>query len=757
MMDIHNKNWTPKVLTAWAEVSEIARSKRHNITNTYHLFLSLWNNSNSSFLSFLEGCGVSLKPKTINELVDKFAKKRPDLFLDKNSELIIEKSIQNCIKSASDLGERNSNVYLGVEHFMWAILESDDNFCELLLENGIDTEHLKSCLESFVRGELEEEDEEFEEFDTDDEDNFEQQINQENKQLEKSQLGRFCILLNDIVNHPQFGVISGRDKEIHSLEEILCCKIKSNCILVGEAGTGKTSVVEGLAQVISSPTYDGPLKNKKIYSLDLGLLIAGSKYRGQFESRFSKLLEELKTDKDSIVFIDEIHSIIGAGGKEGSPDLANLIKPALARGDIKCIGATTSTEYKQYFEKDSALSRRFHHVYIDEPSIEQMKSIARKAIKGYEKYHELKFPVKTIDLSIDLCETYLPHKRFIDKAFDVIDRSFAKAKMKGNARVEIEDVLSVVSGLCGVDTETLTQNLNKEFSHIADNFKKNIYGQDVALDQIYDLLASAKAGLNPDDKPLASFLFVGPTSVGKTYTAKKISEEFYGNNKSFLHLNMSEYQESTSISRLIGASAGYVGYEDGGLLTEFVRKNPNSLILFDEIEKCNPSILNLLLQILDEAKIKDNLNREIDLSKTIVVMTSNIGSSEFSQPHIGFAPQSQNMEDSYSSSLRKKLSPEILARIQEVIVFQPLQKESIEKIFNQYAEDLINRANKKGIKITSKITIDQIEKNYGSLHAREVHQLFRKKIQTPVAHYIAKNNKVKKISIKVVDNRVVLD
>jgi len=756
MMDIDNQNWTPKVRTSWAEVGEIAISKGHRITNTYHLFISLWNNSNSSFVSFLENSGISLKSKTVNELVDKFSQKRPDLFFDKNSEKLIETSIQKCVRSAMSFGEKHGNVFLGVEHFIWAILESDDKFCELLFENGIDTEHLKACIDSFVYGEGEE-DPDFDEADFEDGGYIdEREVREEEKSLSTSQLQRFCVLLNDVVNQPNFGIISGRDKEIDSLQEILCCKTKSNCVLIGEAGTGKTSVVEGLAQVISAPNYSGPLKNKKIYSLDLGLLIAGSKYRGQFEMRFGKLLAELKSNGDSIIFIDEIHSIIGAGGREGSPDLANLIKPALARGEIKCIGATTSTEYKKYFEKDAALSRRFHHIYIGEPSLPQMKQIAKKAIKSYEKYHGIKFSVRNINLAVDLCETYLPHKRFIDKAFDVIDRSFAKSKMRDSRSVEQEDILGVISELCGVDIGTLRQNLNKEFPNILENFQKTIYGQDKALKSIYDSLACAKAGLNVEDKPLASFLFVGPTSVGKTHAAKKISEEFFGNQKSFLQLNMSEYQEPSSISRLIGASAGYIGYEDGGVLTEFVRKNPNTLILFDEIDKCNPLVLNLLLQILDEAKIKDNLNREIDFSKSIVVMTSNMGSAEAAQSGIGFVTYDQDTKDSYSHSLKKGLSPEILSRIGEVVVFEPLKEDSISRLFEEYSNNLVRRAHKNGIKITSKVKIHQIEQNYSRLHAREVNQLFRQKIQTPIAHFIAQNRSVKKISVKVVDNKVVL-
>lgn len=754
MMDIDSKNWTPKVITAWSEVGDIARSKGHSITNIYHLFHSLWNNSNSSFTTFLENSGFSLSPKRVGEIVDKFAKKRPELFFDKNNLKFIDRSIKNCIKQASAFGAKHGNVYLGIEHFIWSIMRVDEAFCETLLENGIDTEHLKLCIDSFVNGEREESNED--DFDFEGIDGDENDLN-ESQSLEKSQLSRFCVLLNEVACKANFGVISGRDVEIQRLEEILCCKTKSNCILIGEAGTGKTSVVEGLAQTISSKQYSGPLKNKKIYSLDVGLLIAGSKYRGQFEQRFTQVLEELKADPDAIVFIDEIHTIVGAGGREGSPDLANLLKPALARGEIKCIGATTSTEFKKYFEKDAALSRRFHHVIVEEPDGSQMKKIARKAIRSYEKYHEIKFPVKTIDSCIEFCETYLPHKRFIDKAFDVIDRSFAKAKMRGSHIVELSDVVPVVSELSGVNEELLHRNLTRQFADISDSFKECIFGQNEALDKIYDSLACAKAGLSPKDKPLCSFLFVGPTSVGKTFAAKRISEEFYGNNKSFLQLNMSEYQEPSSISRLIGASAGYVGYEDGGLLTEFVRKNPNSLILFDEVEKCNPTILNLLLQILDEAQIKDNLNREINFSRCIVVMTSNMGASEASRNAIGFSAAESSKSNVYGEAVVKTLSPELVSRIDEIITFDKLNSHSIARIFDQQVADLTESIQKKGIKINLKISLNDLEKTVSHLHAREIKSIFRKKVQTPLAHFLNKNPHRKKISAKVLDGRVVLN
>jgi ATP-dependent Clp protease ATP-binding subunit ClpA len=765
-MDLDKKNWTFSALESWLAVNKIAASKNHKITNIYHLFISLWEHSNAPFLEFIENRGLSIKNKTVHTIVDKFAKKNPDMFLSVAMESLIEKEIVNCAHHAATLAMIRGNLFIGTEHFIWGILKSSEKFCEFLLENGIDTEHFKNCIEAFLENDLLEIAGQDMDFDEDGE-NF-QDIEKEDRQLNQSQINKFCVLLNDVVIKPGFGIISGRDKEISSLEEILSCKIKSNCVLLGEAGTGKTSVVEGLAQNISSPKYNGPLKNKKIYSLDIGSLIAGSKYRGQFEMRLSKLIEELKADTNAILFIDEIHSIIGAGsGKDGSPDLANLIKPALARGEIKCIGATTYLEYKKYFQKDPALTRRFHTLDIKEPDVEQMKKIALLAVTAYEKHHKIKFPKKLLKMSIDMCETYLPHKKFIDKAFDVIDRSFAKAKIRifnaANqsdeelaAVITLEDLLKVVSELSGVNVETLRNNINKKFSDLAFNFKKQIFGQNKAIDKIYDCLACAKAGLNAPNKPLSSFLFVGPTSVGKTYTAKKIAKEFFGNDSSYLQLNMSEYQEQASVSRLLGASAGYVGYDEGGILTEFVNNNPNSLILFDEIEKGNSSVLNLLLQILDEGKLKDACGRDIDFSRTIIVLTSNIGAVEAGKTPMGFMPHTEDIEASFESSVSKAMSPEMRSRIDEVVVFEKINEEAISKIFDQCLDELKERVDKKGIKINCQINISDLVDDVSKLHAREIKNIFRNKVHTAVAQFIASGKKSRDLTIKVLDKKVIL-
>lgn len=744
MMDVEHNNWTATAKTSWRTAIEIAQKKEHTIVNCCHLFCSLWDNASPSLLIFLENHGLDISAKHVHSLVDSYAQKNKNLFYGKEDEEAISLLSEKSVKSASKLAKQNENSFIGVEHFIFGVLEADEKFSEFLFENGIDTEHLKLCIAAFTSGE--DLDVEFEEGDDEDEEDDDRPIG--------SALEKYCVNLNELTSSNGFPKISGRDMEIKLIEETLCRKTKSNCILIGEAGTGKTSVVEGVSQMISQENYNGPLKNKQIFSLDVGALVAGTKYRGQFEERFSNLLKVLKKNPDYVLFIDEIHTIIGSGSKEGTQDLANLLKPALARGEIKCIGATTSTEFKKYFEKDAALTRRFHPINIDEPTTEMVVEMLAKALPSYEEHHNVKFSKKLIQTCVDMCAIYLPHQKFPDKAFDVIDQASSKARIN-NKNVSYDDICSVIAEKIKVDVETIKINSKKSFDCFIDSITSSVFGQTNQLNEIYDILSCAKAGLTQPNKPIANFFFVGATGVGKTFAAKQIAKEFYGNEKSFLQLNMSEYQEHSSISRLIGASAGYVGYEDGGILTEFVRKNPNSLILFDEAEKCNPNILNLLLQILDEAEIKDNLNRTVDFSRCIIVVTSNVGSNIVNQQQLGFAPTAINYSESYKTSVQKLLSPELVARIDSIIVFDELNQEALEQIFKTQISILKNSLAKKKLNVNFNIEFNDLFENKSeSIHARSIKKQIKTQIEIPLAKFIVKNRNQKEISVKMLDGKL---
>ena len=749
-MDVDKIKFTSSAARVMDQLKPLVESKGHSIANSIHIFYLCISNSNSIFLEFVNSRGIEFDKEKIESLLDKIAKKQPELFYGETVSYRLCDSVNSLIRKSFKIAQKYEHAYVGNEHMIYSFLEENNDFCELLFENGIDTEHLKFCIMAFISGEGEE----FEEgiFDYDDDD-------EEEESFSGSHLEKYCTLFNESVNKPEFPRISGRSKEISLIEEILCRKTKSNCILIGEAGTGKTTIIEGLAQLIETDGYNGPLAKKSVYSLDLGMLVAGTKYRGQFEGRFSKLLNELKERKDCILFIDEIHTIIGTGSREGSQDLANMLKPALSRGEIMCIGATTSTEYKKYFEKDSALARRFHQVNVDEPEISYVLEMIKTSLPSYEAHHQVSFAKNTVNIAAKMCEIYLPNQRFPDKLFDVIDQAASKARIKSkesNAQVAMLDICEVIADKINVDVETIKESCYKTFAEFEKNINLHVFGQKENVAKIYDILACAKAGFQNKNKPISSFFFVGPTSVGKTFTAKQIAKEFYGNEKSFLQLNMSEYQDQASISKLIGTSAGYVGYEDGGLLTEFVRKNPNSLILFDEAEKCNPNILHLLLQILDEAKINDNLNRSVDFSRCIIVLTSNIGADISTKMQMGFLPEKSTEKENYMKSVRKMLPPELVSRIDEILVFEKLGKESIVNIFKSKLADVIEKLKNNGI--TAKLEFDgddlfNLNKNTED-HARQIKQIVRQKIEMPLSKFIIQNPKKKKISLKMLDGEL---
>jgi ATP-dependent Clp protease ATP-binding subunit ClpC len=629
--------------------------------------------------------------------------------------------------------------------------------------------------------------------------NIEEEI--KNKKLGFEHLAKYSTNLNHHFLSNTSHKISGRDFETDQLIEILSKKNKSNAILIGDAGVGKTAVVEGLAQKIVNQEVPHHMSLMQICTVDLSAMVAGTKYRGEFEKRFKALIHEAEKEPYIILFFDEIHTLIGAGNSEGAVDASNMLKPALARGKIKCIGATTSEEYKKFFEKDSAMKRRFDKISIDEPSLQETKKIVMHTLSYYEDFHGVKFKESDIDLILHFCETYLSNKNFPDKAFDVIDQIGAKTKIKykinstkvdnlrdkfskmmvkaenedfdeedftntlkdyiktltsqetkkgKKERIRQKDIIAVITEKTGLSKSTVSKN-NSSFTSFHKKMTSEIFGQEAVIKKIYNLLSCAKVGLTDEKQPLANFLFVGPTSVGKTFTAKKIAKYFLGNEKHFLQLNMGEYQDKTGIAKLIGANAGYIGYEEGGLLTEFVRNHPNSVILFDEVEKCDPKILDILLHILDEGYCTDNLNRTIDFSNSIVIMTSNIGASQSKKRSVGFLDDSDSKELVYKKALKSYLRPELLARIDQVLYFKDLESKDLLKIINQELEAVKRKLTKKGIHVKISKSIGRsilenaIEKN---LHARDMKNLVKEMVHIPMSNFLINQRNTESIVVE---------
>jgi ATP-dependent Clp protease ATP-binding subunit ClpA len=516
--------------------------------------------------------------------------------------------------------------------------------------------------------------------------------NKEEKEKKKSSsIKEFTTELTAIAK--DFDDVIGREKEIDRVMQVLVRRKKNNPVLVGEAGVGKTAIVEGLAKKIALNKVPKQLQNKKIYSLDIGSLIAGTKYRGEFEKRMKVILDELKKEKEPILFIDEIHMIVGAGAAgSSSMDVANLLKPALSSGKIRCIGATTYEEYKNHFEKDRALNRRFQKIDIKEPSIEDTIKILKGLKNRYEEFHNVRYSEEALKSAASLAKKYLREKFLPDSAIDLIDEAGAKFKLRGKKLITKSDIESIVANIANIPKESATNNEIEKLRNLEVNLKSKVFGQDIAIKELVKVIKRKKAGLTREDKPIGSFLFVGPTGVGKTEIAKQLAR-ILGIN--FLRFDMSEYQEKHSVAKLIGSPPGYVGYEKGGLLTEAIRKQPHTVLLLDEIEKAHPDIVQILLQVMDNATLTDNDGRKADFRNVVLIMTSNLGVGEGNNP--GFL---QEFSEFKEEAIERFFAPEFLNRLDAIVRFKPLSKDSILMVVDKFIGELQDRLNSKKVKLT---------------------------------------------------------
>lgn len=802
-MGLTDFNLTPKAKKGLKDAKKFAEANGHALVTTEHLIYGCLVNLSDSCALKLKGYGVPLEQKEFVKIFKDYASKNTKIFESTKGQGGWHEDVNEVILFAKEFSDQFDSYFIGVEHILYVILDMEGPFIAHLRENAIDPLHAKDVIETHVlESSIPPTDQIKNILQIQGKRNFSLQ---EEEQRPVSHLSKYCINLNERFLDKQSSKISGRDDETNELIEILSKKNKSNAILVGEAGVGKTAIVEGLAQRIVSQTVPPHMSLMQICGVDISAMVAGTKYRGEFEERFKSLISEAEKEPNIILFFDEIHTIIGAGNSEGAVDASNMLKPALARGDIKCIGATTSQEYKKFFEKDTAMKRRFDKIVVEEPSKADTKKIVMEALPFYEDFHHVDYKEEDIDTILDLAEKFLSNKRFPDKAFDLVDQIGARTRIKyvpvssqmASARkkfcdflvkngedkelneeqftvllkdylqelaasgkpkgrkqkIRQKDIIAVFTEKTGLSPKTIAKN-NSAFINFPKHMNSEIFGQEENIETIHNALSCAKAGLNDPQKPLSNFLFIGGTSVGKTFTAKKIAKYFYGNEKSFLQLNMSEYQDKTAISKLIGANAGYVGYEDGGLLTEFVRNNPNCVVLFDEVEKCDPKILDLLLHILDEGYATDNLNREIDFRRTVIVMTSNIGHSEKSKRSMGFVPTQETDSDIYKKSLEKHLRPELLARLDEILFFNELNDSHLLKIINQELKHIATRLLDRGIELSYNSSVKKLIFNKAkrkNSHARQIKNLVKSTIQVPLSEFIVKNRKIEKISLKVVD------
>ena len=570
-------------------------------------------------------------------------------------------------------------------------------------------------------------------------------------------LDQFSTNLTELASKGMLDPIVGRERELKRIAQILSRRKKNNPVLIGKPGVGKTAIVEGLAQMIVKRKTPDVLFNKRILALEMGSIVAGTKYRGEFEERMKKMVQELKSSDDVILYIDEIHTIVGAGSSTGSLDAANILKPALSRGDINCIGSTTLEEYRK-IEKDGALERRFQKIMVSEPTYDETRIILNNLKERYEEYHNVKYTDEAIESCLKLSDRYITDRYFPDKAIDAMDESGSavrinqetpqrildledelekvikekmekvekqdfegaadKKKRQDELEGEIEtfyktryeksekkkvypkDIAEVVSIITGIPTGSITEDESERYMTLEKKLKDKIVGQDEAVEKITKAILRNKAGLRDTKKPIGTFLFLGPTGVGKTYLAKKLAENLFTSERDMIRIDMSEYMEKHSVSKLVGAPPGYVGHEDGGQLTELVRRNPYSIILLDEIEKAHSDVSNILLQIFEDGILTDSHGKTVDFKNTVIIMTSNVGSREAKARGggIGFVDNSENVSKMIiERELKKKFSPEFLNRIDSVVQFNHLGEEQIRSIIDLEIGDFVDRVKENGI------------------------------------------------------------
>jgi len=561
----------------------------------------------------------------------------------------------------------------------------------------------------------------------------------------------FTINLIDKARDKKIDKLVGRNTEIERTIQILSRRLKNNPLYVGEPGVGKTAIVEGLALKIFNNEVPEFLQGSIIHQLDLGGLIAGTKYRGDFEERLKKVIQNISSSKNNILFIDEIHTIVGAGATAGgSMDASNILKPVLSSGQIRCIGSTTYKEYRNYFDKDKAFSRRFQKIDISEPNTTECFEILKGIRKYYEKFHNLKYTDDSLKLAIDLSNRYIAEKKLPDKAIDIIDEAGAYKKTFENKKrlIDSSDIFKTISRIIKIPLKSIDNQRNLLAKNLDKKIKKLIYGQDKAINNLTRSIKISQAGLSEPDKPVGCFLFTGPTGVGKTELAKQLSNVL---GSKFIRLDMSEYSEKHSIARLIGSPPGYIGFDQGGLLTEAVDQNPHSVVLFDEIEKAHPDLFNILLQVMDYGKLTDNNGKSINFKNTILILTTNIGGENLTKKKVGFGTNKEKLDN--EEEIKFLFKPEFRNRLDSIITFNSLTPQTVQKIVDKFIKQLEDNLKEKNISIVldSNVKNFLVKNGYSEIFgARPLSRLIQLKIKEPIADYLLSNSKFKsKILIRV--------
>ena len=720
-----NKDLELTLNTAFRE----ARTRRHEFMTVEHLLLALLDNPSAG--EALSACGVDISGlKTeLLEFIDETTPVIPDLEEERETQptLGFQRVLQRAVFHVQSSGK---NEVTGVNVLVAIFSEQESQAVYLLKKNDIS----RLDIVNFISHGIAKGDDEL----GDDTDDIHEEV-QEVASEEASKLDSFTTNLNIQAKEGNIDPLVGRDSEVERTVQVLCRRKKNNPLLVGEAGVGKTAIAEGLAYRIVNEQVPEVIADAVVYSLDMGALLAGTKYRGDFEKRFKSLLKELQAKPGSILFIDEIHTIIGAGAASGGVmDASNLIKPLLSSGQLRCMGSTTYGEYKNIFEKDRALVRRFQKIDVLEPSVEDTTKILNGLKERYEAHHGIRYTQKALKAAAELSAKYINERHLPDKAIDVIDEAGANQRLlptsKRKKTIGVSDIELIVSKMARIPPQNVSSSDKETLKNLDRNLKMLVFGQDQSIDALTSAIRLSRSGLANENKPVGSFLFAGPTGVGKTEVTKQLAKCM---GVEFIRFDMSEYVERHAVSRLIGAPPGYVGFEQGGLLTEAVIKNPHAVVLLDEIEKAHPDIYNILLQVMDHGTLTDNNGRKADFRNVVVVMTTNAGVQETTRKSIGFSEQDHTHDA--MGEINKVFSPEFRNRLDNIIWFNHLDKEVILQVVDKFVVELQAQLDKKSVnlELTSKAREWLADKGYDkAMGARPMARVIQEDLKKQLANEI---------------------
>ena len=783
--------FTERAQTVIMGAQKESQNFKHGYIGTEHILLGIMLEGGYAKKTIAK---FNIEFKDVRDLVEEYLGYGDETM--PNGELLLTPRTKKLFDESFVEASRFNHKYASPEHLLLALIKENDSVAYTILSKlNVDFKKIEKNLVEYLENR------------SDDESKGEMEIGADDDGI----LVQYSTDLTNEAREGKLDPVIGREVENKRILEILCRRIKNNPCLIGEPGVGKTAVVEGLAQNIIEGNVPENLKNKRVLSLDLSAMVAGAKYRGEFEDRLKKAISEIKKDKNIIIFIDEIHTIIGAGGAEGAIDAANILKPALARGEIQCIGATTINEYKKYIEKDAALERRFQPIMVGEPNKEETLEILKGLREKYEEHHKVKILDESLQAAVDLSDRYITDRFMPDKAIDLIDEASAKLRIenlvtpssikeidvkiqkivdKKESAIDSEDfetaadlrdeetklrtekkemkrawlenrdlnklivtpdeIAKVVSGWTKIPVEKLTEKESERLLNLEKILHKRVVGQEEAISALSRAIRRARVGLRDPKRPIGSFIFLGPTGVGKTELCKALAEAMFSDEKNIIRIDMSEYMEKHSVSRLIGAPPGYIGHDDGGQLTEAVRRKPYSIVLLDEIEKAHPDVFNILLQIMEDGRLTDSKGKLVDFKNTIIIMTSNIGAHTIKkQKTMGFTFESnenteyEKMKENIMEELKRNFRPEFLNRIDDTIVFRKLNKDDMLSIVGLMLKSTSDRLKNNSVNIDfnekcKEFLLEKgIDENYG---ARPLRRIITKEVEDKLSEELLKGH-----------------